>query len=837
MIMSAALANSSIRARLSILIVLNSSLALLLAGIALFGYETYQQREAATRELSSQAGILAETSTAALSFNDDRAAAQTLAALNGESHVVEAVIYDSNNVPFARYRREGIPTGISPVKPRPVGAYFEAGAVLVFQPIRLRGERIGTIFLRSTNEVSARLRRYTAILCLVMLLSLGVALVFSFGTQRSVANPLTELSGIAQRVSFDKNYAVRAIRRTGGEIGILVDSFNDMLSQIEARETERKAAEESLRESEERYALAARGANDGLWDWKLTTNEIYFSPRWNQMLGLAEDNKWSDPEEWFLRIHPSDRERVRTEAGAILNGKRSEFNSEYRMYHKNGSFIWVLTRGIAIRDENGAAIRMAGSQTDITEGKVADPLTGLPNRLYFIERLDCAFESAFQRSTLFAVLFLDLDKFKLVNDSLGHAAGDELLMGVAERLRGAVRESGRNGGLTRIPVVARLGGDEFAILLDDVGDEADAAIVADSILEKLKAPFNLEGRQMFASASIGIALSSSGHTPEELLRNADTAMYHAKAMGKSRFEVFDERMRERAVARFEIETDLRNAIGTQQLILHYQPEMCLRTQRTIGYEALVRWNHPERGMLGPNEFIPIAEESDLILQLGRWVLKEACRQMAEWHRAFASDPPRTISVNVSTRQLSDPRFVKDVEEILAETGLDPRCLKLEMTESSIMGKPEATLATLRCLKLMNLGLEIDDFGTGYSSLSHLHLLPFDTVKIDRSFIRELGFASEGSEIVKTILELARSLEMQVVAEGVETREQLGMLTALGCDYVQGFYFSKPVSPQAIAASLEQEKQLQAFRDSLGTDPAGRESAPDRMDTFSQSATP
>ena len=290
------------------------------------------------------------------------------------------------------------------------------------------------------------------------------------------------------------------------------------------------------------------------------------------------------------------------------------------------------------------------------------------------------------------------------------------------------------------------------------------------------------------------------------MRNADTAMYQAKALGKCRFEIFDEQMRERAVARLEIETDLRKAIDGQQLILHYQPEVSLSDHRTIGYEALVRWNHPERGILNPGEFIPVAEESELILHLGRWVLKEACRQMAEWHSKFLFDQRLTISVNVSPRQLSDPRLVQDVENVLTETGLDPRCLNLEMTESSIMADPDAALVTLRRLKLLNIGLEIDDFGTGYSSLSCLHLLPFDTVKIDRSFIKELG-VGEGAEIVRTILALASSLEMNVVAEGVETYDQIHTLTTLGCNYAQGYYFSKPKSPQSVEALMLERSQF------------------------------
>jgi diguanylate cyclase (GGDEF)-like protein/PAS domain S-box-containing protein len=802
--LSAAFTNRTIGFRLSLLIVLNSSLALMSAGIALFGYESFQQRGAASRELSAQAGIIAESSTAALSFADERAATQTLSALRGDTQVLEAVIYDRNGRPFSRYGQSGYPARSPAPQLRPAGVYFEKGAVLVFRPIRLANEQIGTIFLKSTNDVTARLRQYIGIVCLVLVLSQGFALLLSSRMQKTITAPITELSGVARSISIDKNYAVRAIRRQGGEIGILIDSFNHMLSQIEIREAAQKAAEELLRESEERYALAARGANDGLWDWKLATGEVYFSPRWNQMLGRPNQDRGSDPEEWFGLIHPADRDRVRAEIAAHLAGATPEFSSEYRMRHKNGSFIWVLSRGIAVRNGEGTAVRMAGSQTDITEGKIADPLTSLPNRLYFLDKLERSIDAARRNENLCAVLFIDLDRFKLINDSLGHAAGDELLIGFAGRLRASVRSAWD----TRQSVVARLGGDEFAVLLNDIRDAPDAAMVAQRILDDLESPFRLDGRQVFAAVSLGIAVSSAGNAPEDLLRNADTAMYHAKARGKACFAVFDDGMRERAVARLEIETGLRKAIDAQQLILYYQPELSVSTRRVIGYEALVRWNHPERGILPPSEFIPIAEESELIVHLGRWVLKEACRQMAEWHIRFAFDPPLTISVNISPRQLNQGGLVEDVEAVLAETGLDSKCLKLEVTEGSIMQDAEMALITLRRLKSMGIGLEIDDFGTGYSSLSYLQRLPFDTVKVDRSFIKELGVSAESSEIVRTIVELARTLEMDVVAEGVETEDQFQKLTALGCKYVQGYYFARPASAPVTQILIQERDQLQ-----------------------------
>ena len=644
----------------------------------------------------------------------------------------------------------------------------------------------------------------------VLLVSLAAALYFSGPVQRLIADPIADLSQVARRIASEKNYSVRAKKRAADEIGVLIDSFNEMLSKIETHELARKEAEASLRESEERYALAARGANDGLWDWKFATNTIHISSRWSSILGERAREGQCNPEDWFQRIHPLDRDRMKAAVAAHCEQKTAELSVEYRMQHRKGHFIWVLTRGVAVRDPQGVAIRMAGSQTDITEGKVADPLTGLPNRLYFLERLENAIEEA-KDGKLCAVLFLDLDRFKLVNDSLGHAAGDELLMGIAERLRLSVREASASE-FAGASVVSRLSGDEFAVLLDGLNETSEAATVAQLILKQLRAPFHLNGRQMFASVSIGIATGSSGCTPEDLLRNADTAMYYAKTKGKARFEIFDDTMRERALERLEIETDLREAIQLKQLVVYYQPKVCLRTRQVTGYEALVRWNHPRRGIIGPGEFVQVAEETDLIVPLGHLVLRESCRQMAEWHARFPKDLKPTVSVNVSFKQLNDGSLVEDVRQALAETGLDPQSLTLELTESTLMANPESASDTLRSLKELGVGLEIDDFGTGYSSLSYLNRLPFDTLKIDRSFVKELAASGESSEIIRTILELARSMNMEVVAEGVETHEQLQLLCELGSTYAQGFYFSKPLGPEATLVSMQQHHD---FRKAFG----------------------
>lgn len=789
--------NLSIRFNLALLTLSASVISVLLASLGFAIYERQSYRASAVREVTALADTLGANTAASLAFNDERAAREMLGALSTEPNVLAACLYDEHGRIFAEYRTPG---GHSvPVFPerRRDGAYFGPESLILFRGVLLNGERTGSIVLVfDLREFRSRLLEYAEIAIVVILISVVVTFLASLRLAASIADPLVQLAALAGRISTDKDYSVRAKIRAGGEAGLLINAFNEMLSRIESREQALRDALKSLQDSEERYALAARGANDGLWDWNLITDEIYFSPRWGHMLGYSENESWSGPEDWFAHIHPSDRQRVRDEIAAHCAGKTPEFVSEYRMRHKSGAYLWTLSRGIAVRDSLGKALRMAGSQTDITEGKIADPLTHIPNRLYFVDRLESAIEAAGRGDGgQFAVLFVDLDGFKLINDNLGHAAGDEMLIDVAARLTASVRNNPRRSG-SRQSAVSRIGGDEFAILLLNNEQESDAAVVAARILDRLSEPFNFEGHRMFVSASIGVALSSTGSTPEDLLRNADTAMYQAKNNGKGRFEFFNEKLRQQVDRRFEIETGLREAIDEGQLVLHYQPIISDSNVRIHGFEALVRWNHPERGLIPPGEFISIAEESDLILLLGRWVLREACLQAAEWRRRFATDPPFTVSVNVSSRQLSNPHLVEDVEAALKQAELKPECLALEMTESSIMENAEQTLITLNRLKNMGVRLGIDDFGTGYSSLSYLQRLPFDALKIDGSFVHELNAGQGSTDIVRAILDLARSLKLEVIAEGVESEQQLARLRMLGCTYFQGFLFSKPVDAAA-----------------------------------------
>jgi diguanylate cyclase (GGDEF)-like protein/PAS domain S-box-containing protein len=789
---------SSIRAKLFRLVIVNKTFILLIVGLFLYGYGRIDTRGVALRALSIQAGIVADSSAAALAFDDPGAATQTLAALRADPNIVEAGIYAQDGRLFAS-------KGNPPPRAVGEGAYFDQGYVSISQPIRVSGQIAGRVYLKaSLSEADSRLRRNMGIICLVLLGSLVLSLLLSARMQVSITRPIADLSRVARSVSLRQDFSARAVKSADDEVGFLVDSFNQMLTQIEARD-------QALRESEERYALAARGSNDGLWDWKLPSDRIYFSPRWNQLLGYDEAETWQSSNDWFERIHPADRERVKAEIAAHREGRSPELATEYRIQQKSGIYIWVLTRGIAVRDADGNAIRLAGSQTDITKGKVADPLTGLPNRLFFLDRLDGVLEVDRRSRRKSAVLFLDMDRFKLVNDSMGHGAGDDLLEGVSDRLRQSLQIAQADGVADASSFVARLGGDEFAVLLNRVAGPEDARLMAERILRDLDSPFRIGGRQVFAGVSIGVALTSAGDTAEELLRNADTAMYHAKTSGKARFAIFDEGMREQAVERLEIETELRKAVGDNQLCLHFQPQVVVADGRLTGFEALVRWNHPERGLVPPDEFISVAEETDLIVPVGQWVLRNACRQMAEWQSLMPLDPPLTVAVNVSVRQLAEFDFVEEVRSVLRETGLSPASLRLEMTESVVMTDPGESIETLRRLKEIGVGLEIDDFGTGYSSLSSLISLPIDTVKIDRSFVSDLGIREESSELVRTILELARSLNLDVVAEGVETEMQLQKLRDLNCARAQGYYFSKPLDKTRISTLIAEESLKRNFR--------------------------
>jgi len=584
--------------------------------------------------------------------------------------------------------------------------------------------------------------------------------------------------------------------------------------------TARVRAEQSVRRSEERLALAAAGANDGLWEWDFRTQTFYASARWNALVGLAPADSSGRPELWLERVHAEDVPALREALDTCIAGTAQTFEQEHRIRCEDGSYHRFLCRAAAARSGGGRVLRLAGSLTDTTDQANAetqlrsagfrDPLTGLCNRAVFVESLGRKLAECkrLTRGDWFATLYLDLDRFKVVNDSLGHLVGDELLIAVSRRLESCLREG---------DALARLGGDEFAILLNGLSDPQQANAVAFRIQKALGSPFSIGGREVFTSASIGIAFGLAHYNnPDEIMRDADTAMYHAKSRGKARHELFDADMHARARDRLGLENDLRRAIDSQSFEVHYQPIVLLASRMCVGFESLIRWTRNGEAV-SPAIFIPMAEELGLIEPLGTWVLQQACRTFADWQRQFPDAGIDCITVNVSSRQLMQQHFMLIVEQAIEASGLKPCDLRLEITETALMDSPHVAAKVLSELREFGVKIYLDDFGTGYSSLSHLHKLPVDALKIDRSFVKSLAVADRPA-IVESILALARTLNTSVVAEGIESDDQARELQRLGCTHAQGFLFSRPLSSRAA------EQLLQAHQP-LGPDSAARDRRP------------
>ena len=569
--------------------------------------------------------------------------------------------------------------------------------------------------------------------------------------------------------------------------------------------TERKRAEEALKKSESRLAEAQRLAQLGGWEWDIETDEVTWSDEVFRIYGFAPGELVPSLGRFMEVVHPDDRPRI----GAVIDGalnRHKPYDLEHRIVRPDGEVRWVHRRAEVFRDGSGRATRMVGTVHDVTERRTLedrlrhqafhDDLTGLPNRSLFVDRLEQALRrTRRRRRRRVAVLFMDLDGFKVVNDSLGHEAGDRLLVAVADRLRGCLRPE---------DTLARFGGDEFVVLLEDVGRPEDAVRVAERVLETLSEPFLLRARELFVSVSVGVALGGARpKRSEDLLRDADTAMYEAKSEAASGYRVFDPKMHERVLGRLELENDLRRAVEASEFVVHYQPIVRLEDGELRGMEALARWDHPQRGLLNPDEFVPLAEESGMVVPVGEGALREACLRAKEWQEEHPRTPPLGISVNLSAKQLSRPDLAETVASVLQETGLEGTRLTLDVTETVYVRAFEANAKAITRLTGLGVRISIDDFGTGYSSLSYLKRLPADAIKIDKSFVGGLGEDPGDTAITRMIVELAHTLGMEVIAEGVETWAQAALLREMGCDMAQGFFFARPLPPEAVPEILAQ----------------------------------
>ncbi|HVY07749.1 MAG TPA: EAL domain-containing protein [Burkholderiales bacterium] len=614
--------------------------------------------------------------------------------------------------------------------------------------------------------------------------------------------------------------ALMALGPTSGEVGTWrhrhkdgaaieaeIVSFRMQFARQQARVviardvTRRKHTHEAMWRDLERFGFASKATKDAMIDWDLASDNVWRSDNYAAMFGRGNDGEALGMTAWFDHIHADDRARVQELLLSTIKSQENAWNDEFRVLRGDQKVTHVFARGHIVRAEDGSARRMTGVLQDITERKEQeertrfladhDELTELPNRSLFRQNLNKALQRAERSGKMLSILFFDLDRFKNINDSLGHDAGDEVLRAVAERLTACVR---------KIDMVARFGGDEFAVLTEGLTAEDQASTVARKILEALSKPMILAGRQYRPAASIGISTyPTDGRDAQALLKNADIAMYRAKEEGRGTFQFYSEQLNTHSVQRLEFESNLSNALNNREFVLYYQPKVDLASGKVTGLEALIRWISPQLGFIPPGEFISIAEETGLIVPMGRWVAQTACVQNRAWQKGGL--PQLRIAINISARQMADKGLVQFISETVKKTGLTVESLELEITESAVMSNQEHAEKVLNELKDLGFHLTMDDFGTGYSSLAYLKRFPFDSVKIDQSFVRGIPENKDDEAITEAIIAMAHSLQLKVVAEGVETKEQYEFLRALGCDQIQGYYFSKPIPSNEVVMLL------------------------------------
>jgi diguanylate cyclase (GGDEF)-like protein/PAS domain S-box-containing protein len=598
--------------------------------------------------------------------------------------------------------------------------------------------------------------------------------------------------------AVDRGFAIACVAGLGAFIGVYFLRRKALL------------ADAVIRDSETRFRELADAAPVMLWTADSLGRRTFFSQPWSEFTG--RDGSELVAGGWLEAIHEDDQDlTARTCAAAIA--ERRVFETEYRLRQRSGEYRWVTDRGVPRESATGAFLGYVGGCMDVTERKGAeqalehaamfDRLTGMPNRVLLLDRLQQAV-LRYRRRTgkTFAVIFLDFDRFKFINDTLGHESGDELLRQIAQRLRSTLRVSDSISRDARGHTAARFGGDEFVVLLEDLERSDDALVIADRLLAALAEPFELAGRKIASTASMGIVMAGDGYTsPHDLLRDADTAMYEAKAAGKGRYIVFDTTMRQRVERRVRVEQDLAGAIKQGDFVLHYQPVVDLESGEMISIEALVRWHHPTFGLVSPAEFIQVAEETGLIDALGDWVFNEACSQFRRWADTGIADRIGSVAVNLSRKQLPKPDLAEKLIAAAARHGVSPGAICLEITETAIMADVQASLTQLRALKAAGFKLSLDDFGSGHSSLSNVHEFPIDSIKIDRAFIANMLMGRAHTALIQAVVTLAHNLNMTVVAEGVERAEQVPLLQSLDCDSAQGWYFCGPVRAEEITARL------------------------------------
>ncbi|MFT5661499.1 MAG: diguanylate cyclase (GGDEF)-like protein/PAS domain S-box-containing protein [Sulfurimonas sp.] len=632
------------------------------------------------------------------------------------------------------------------------------------------------------------------------LISIIIGISFAYFVAKGLTNSLSHLM-LSVRKYSEGNRGEVANENTVKEIAKLASEFNSLTHNL-------NASEELNQKLTERLELAFIATQDGLWDWDILNDTIYYSPIWKSMIGYFDDELPNEISTWEERVHPDDIETASRAIDDHVAGKTQEYTNIHRLRHKDGTWVWTLDRGKVLFDDNGVAIRMVGTHADITQEKSQreehqhileyqanhDALTKLPNRLLFHDRLMQGIEKAKRYEKQLAVFFIDLDRFKQINDSLGHDIGDKVLQEVADRLMEVTRKG---------DTLARLGGDEFTILMEDLKKAQDASILAEKILQSLIEPIRVRDHILYISSSIGISLyPQDADDAISLLKYADAAMYKAKDEGRDTFQFYSKEMTQIASEKLILEASLRKALQKEEFEVYYQPQVDGITNMITGMEALVRWNHPKNGLILPNNFIPLAEETGIIIALDQWVMKTAIKQFIQWYKEGLN--PGRLALNLAMKQLQNKKCVQTIKDLLNDTGCKPEWIAFEVTEGQIMMNPDKAIVILKEISQMGIELAVDDFGTGYSSLTYLKRLPIDKLKIDQSFVRDLPFDEEDIGISKAVIALSKSLSLDVIAEGVETKEQKDFLVKNGCHNIQGYFYSKPISAPQMQKLLKEK---------------------------------
>jgi diguanylate cyclase (GGDEF)-like protein/PAS domain S-box-containing protein len=774
----------TIRTKLVIIAVTTSTLILLITTAAFLSLELYFGHQDLNKKLTVIGQVIAERSSAALIFRDETLLHNNLASLNSDSSVIKSCIYDDEQVLAASNLTQAslnsCPQMMATLKTN------ESSYVEQYFPITLDDQVIGTLYIACHDgDIMNRFKQISFFAAFILLSTIIIALLLATKLQRIVTSPLRLLAATISNIIQRNDFSIRANKQHDDELGHLSDIFNELLSKIESEHS-------SLKSSEEKFRKLTSLSPVGIFQINPEGEITYVNQRWREINNI----KHQDPnlQVWFSNLHPEDAPTLNKLWHRLVT-EHEDMANEVRLIAKNGSISWVYIQATSLHSKDGTLLGFLGSVSDISELKKAqiqmenlafyDPLTGLANRRLFKNRLAKAVKSVQRSDKSIALLFLDLDQFKRINDTLGHDVGDSLLQEIARRLDHNVREN---------DTVSRIGGDEFTILLTDVNNTKDVHIVAEKILHSLSRPFMLNGQEIISTVSIGITMTPEDSIePNTLMKNADLAMYRAKELGRNNFQFFSEDMNTAILHNLEIEKELNLAIKRNQFVLMYQPKIRIADNKITGVESLVRWRHPEKGMIPPDDFIPIAEETGQIIKIGAWVLEHSCHEMGSLIREGLMPHDSKVAVNLSAKQFSDPDLLQTVLNIIAQSKIDPLNLELEITESIIMDDVEAAINIMETIKSKGIHLAIDDFGTGYSSLAYLKRFPIDVLKVDRSFVKDIPEDKTDMAITSAVIAMAHKLSMKVVAEGIETQEQLDFLRENNCDDGQGYLLSRPLT--------------------------------------------